>query len=297
MRIFDCFMFYDEELILDIRLNCLKNYIDYFVIVESKFYHNGNARDLKFDINKFGKFKDKIIYVIQDDLPEGLLELNIDDKDNDKSFKNISNAHLRENYQRNNLARGIVNAEDNDLILISDVDEIPNLENLNLSKIQKDILIFEQYIFYYKLNRYLKNYTWFGTKGCKKKYFKSPQWLRNIKNKDFKFWRIDTLFSNTKYINKTFIKEGGWHFSNLKLPADIELKLNSYLHHYDFQVEKMDIKQISSHIKNNQTIYDMFADKRAKKFAENKNKLDIFDFSKLPDYITKNENKFKDWID
>ena len=55
MRIFDCFMFYDEEAVLDIRLNSLKNSVDCFVIVESKFYHNGKKRDLKFDINKFHK--------------------------------------------------------------------------------------------------------------------------------------------------------------------------------------------------------------------------------------------------
>ena len=61
MRIFDCFMFYDEEAVLDIRLNSLKNSVDCFVIVESKFYHNGKKRDLKFDINKYPKFKDKII--------------------------------------------------------------------------------------------------------------------------------------------------------------------------------------------------------------------------------------------
>ena len=64
MRIFDCFMFYDEEVVLDIRLNSLKNSVDCFVIVESKFYHNGKKRDLKFDINKYPKFKDNIILYI-----------------------------------------------------------------------------------------------------------------------------------------------------------------------------------------------------------------------------------------
>ena len=69
------------------------------------------------------------------------------------------------------------------LILISDVDEIPNFESIKLEKINNQIVMFEQSIFYYKLNRYLPNFTWYGTKGCKKKYLKSPQWLRNIKNK------------------------------------------------------------------------------------------------------------------
>ena len=69
MRIFDCFMFYDEDIVLDIRLNSLKNFVDYFVIVESKFYHNGKKRDLKFDINNYSKFKSKIIYIVQDEEP------------------------------------------------------------------------------------------------------------------------------------------------------------------------------------------------------------------------------------
>ena len=73
MRIFDCFMFYDEEVVLDIRLNSLKNSVDCFVIVESKFYHNGKKRDLKFDISKYPKFKDKIIYIVQDDEPPNLI--------------------------------------------------------------------------------------------------------------------------------------------------------------------------------------------------------------------------------
>ena len=72
MKIFDCFMFYDEEAVLDIRLNSLKNSVDCFVIVESKFYHNGKKRDLKFDINKFPKFKDKIIILsVIDNLIKG----------------------------------------------------------------------------------------------------------------------------------------------------------------------------------------------------------------------------------
>ena len=82
------------------------------------------------------------------------------------------------------------------------------------------IVIFEQDIFYYKLNRYLEGFTWHGTKACKKKNLKSPQWIRNIKNKKFGFWRLDTFFSETKYINKIFIKKGGWHFSNIKSAED-----------------------------------------------------------------------------
>ena len=65
MKIYDCFMYYDEDLLLDLRLNILDKYVDFFVIVESEFYHNGKKRNLKFQIKNFEKFKNKIIYISQ----------------------------------------------------------------------------------------------------------------------------------------------------------------------------------------------------------------------------------------
>ena len=297
MRIFDCFMFYDEEVVLDIRLNTLKNSVDCFVIVESKFYHNGKKRELKFNIDNFPKFKDKIIYIVQDEEPSNLEQIKKNDEESLITQKIISNAHKRENFQRNLINKGLDKANEDDLIMISDVDEIPNLKDLNVARVNNKIVIFEQNIFYYKLNRYLEGFTWHGTKACKKKNLKSPQWIRNIKNKNFGFWRLDTFFSETKYINKIFIENGGWHFSNLKNPADVEKKLKSYLHHRDFEVEKIDLKEISKSMKNNETIYDMFADKTEKKFSENKRKLSLYPKNKLPQYILNNENKFKEWLD
>ena len=297
MRIFDCFMFYDEEVVLDIRLNSLKNSVDCFVIVESKFYHNGKRRDLKFDINKYPKFKDKIIYIVQDEEPLNLETVKKEDDEGIKSYKLIFNAHRRENFQRNLISKVLDKANEDDLIMISDVDEIPNLKDLNVARVNNKIVIFEQNIFYYKLNRYLEGFTWHGTKACKKKNLKSPQWIRNVKNKKFGFWRLDTFFSENKYINKIFIKNGGWHFSNLKNPEDIENKLKSYLHHRDFDVENIDLKEISKLMKNNETIYDMFADKAEKKFSENKKKLSLYPKNDLPQYILNNENKFKEWLD
>ena len=297
MRIFDCFMFYDEEVVLDIRLNSLKNYVDCFVIVESKFYHNGKKRDLKFDINKYPKFKDKIIYIVQNEEPLNLETVKEEDDEDTKSYKLIFNAHKRENFQRNQISKALDKANEDDLIMISDVDEIPNLKDLNVARVGNKIVIFEQDIFYYKLNRYLEGFTWHGTKACKKKKLKSPQWIRNVKNKNFGFWRLDTFFSETKYINKIFIKSGGWHFSNLKNPVDIENKHKYYLPHRDFDVESIDLKEISKLMRNNETIYDMFADKREKKFSENKRKLNLYPKKNLPQYILDNESRFKEWLD
>ena len=89
----------------------------------------------------------------------------------------------------------------------------------------------------------------------------------------------------------------GWHFSNLKNPADIENKLKSYLHHRDFEVENIDLKEISRLMRNNETIYDMYADKTENKFTEKKRKLSLFPKGKLPHYIQNHESKFKDWLD
>ena len=209
MKIFDCFMFYDEKVLLDIRLNVLNQFIDYFVIVESKYLHNGSERKLNFNINDYPKFKDKIIYIVQENTSANLKDLDLNDDEESKTFKLNLNAHTREHDQRNYIINGLKNADENDLIFISDVDEIPNLENLDLRNIKSKILIFEQNIFYYKLNRYLPNFVWYGTKACKKKDLINPQWLRNIKNSQYNFYRLDTFFSDKKYINKYYVKNGG----------------------------------------------------------------------------------------
>ena len=291
-------MFYDEKTLLDIRLNILNEYVDYFVIVESRYFHNGVKRQLKFNIDNYTKFKDKIIYITHDEQSDKLKTLGPHDSENEKSHKLIFNAHIRENDQRNKIIEGLTSANSRDLILISDVDEIPNLENSNLKDIKNEILIFEQNIFYYKLNRYLPNFKWFGTKACIKKNLICPQWLRNIKSNKYSFYRIDTIFSDTKYINKKYIKNGGWHFSNLKNASDIELKLKSYLHHHDYESEELGKDKINDLIKNNQTIYDMFGDKSSKKYGDDKRKkLEKYEINKLPSYIQNNLNKYNNWID
>ena len=89
----------------------------------------------------------------------------------------------RDYFQREKLIKGLNHAEPNDLILISDLDEIPNLNNLDFSKINNDIIIFQQKMFYYKLNLFYKEFKWFFELKRPKKEFLSPQWLRNIKGK------------------------------------------------------------------------------------------------------------------
>ena len=296
MKVFDCFMYFDEEVVLDLRLNILDPYVDYFVIVESNFTHKGDKRELKFNHEKFKKFKKKIIYLIYDQKPEEIELVNDEDSDGEKSRKFILNAAYRENGQRNYIAEGLKIAEDDDLILISDVDEIPNLENIDLKKINREITLFKQNMFYYKFNLRLPNLIWSGTKGCKKKYLKSPQWLRNVKDKKYPFFRVDTYFSEKKYINLRFIDNGGWHFSNIKTANEIEYKLKSYLHHREFDVNPMTTKEIENIIENKQAIYDLTVDKTVNKIG-NGNKLEKFPLIELPKYLQNNLEKFKNWID
>ena len=142
MKIFDCFMYFDEENILDLRLNVLNDYVDYFVIVESIFTHRGEKRKLRFNHQKFRKFKNKIIYIVYEVEPENIEKVFTNDSEGEKSRKYIFNAAYRENGQRNYISTGLKEAKDEDLILISDVDEIPNLENINFHKIKEKILLF-----------------------------------------------------------------------------------------------------------------------------------------------------------
>jgi beta-1,4-mannosyl-glycoprotein beta-1,4-N-acetylglucosaminyltransferase len=296
MKIFDCFMYFDEEIVLDLRLNTLNEFVDYFVIVESKFTHSGDRRELKFDHKKFEKFKHKIIYLIYDQLPSQIEKINVEDKADVKSTKYIFNAAYRENGQRNYIEKGLINAKKNDLILISDVDEIPNLSKINFNKINKKIILFRQDMFYYKFNLHFPNLIWTGTKGCKKKDLLNPQWLRNVKDRKYSFFRIDTFFSKNKYTSIKVINNGGWHFSYLKTAKEIEHKLKSYLHHREFDEDPLSVKKINEIIKNKKAIYDLSVDKSLSKIGDG-SKLEKFELNKLPTYIQKNLDNYREWLD
>ena len=296
MRIFDCFMYFDEEIVLDTRLNYLDQYVDYFVIVESCFTHRGDKRDLRFDIKKFNKFKNKIIYKVYDQIPDKIQKVYDNDDESTKSYKYIMNALYRENGQRNHISEGIKEAQEDDIILVSDVDEIPNLSNIDIKKIKEKIILFKQDMFYYKFNLKLPNMEWTGTKACKKKNFISAQWLRNIKDRKYPFFRIDTVFSEKKFISVNIINDGGWHFSNIKSAEEIELKLKSYLHHREFDLEPLDTEGIKKIMENRQAIYDLRVDKTVNKIGTG-DKLEKYNIENLPEVIKFNLNKYKAWLD
>ena len=296
MKIFDCFMYFDEDIVLDVRLNILDKYVDKFVIVESKFNHKGEQRQPHFDINKFLKFKDKIIYLLKSDTPKDIEIIKDLDNKNETTKKLIFNAVKRENLQRNQIMDGLIEADQNDWILISDLDEIPNLKQINLKEIKNKLVFFEQQMMYYKFNLKLENFIWIGTKSCKFKDLQSPQWLRDVKSNDYKWWRFDCWFSKKKYQNMEFVENGGWHFSYLKTPEGIEKKLKSYLHHIDYDQNPLGLEKIKEIMENKKTIYNLKVDQKEDRFG-NQNKLQKVASNKLPLYIQNNLDKFANWIE
>ena len=294
MKIFDCFMFFDEDMLLELRLNILSKYVDYFIIVESIYNHKGEKRDLNFDLKKFENFKEKIIYLVYDEIPLELKKIHNNDTEIEKTKKLVMNAVFRENGQRNFIIKGLSKAEKEDIILISDVDEIPNLEGINFNNLNQKIFLFQQDMLYYKFNLKLPNYTWIGTKGCRKKYLRSPQWLRNIKDRKYPFYRIDALFSEKKFINCAIIDNGGWHFTNIKTPEKIKFKLESYLHHIEFDKQPLTEEKINDMIRNKVAIYNLNADKRQNKLGGTK--LVDYPTNNLPKFLINNLKKYKEWM-
>lgn len=213
-KIFDCFIFNNEEQLLEIRLNILNKFVDYFVIIESEETHSGNKKTAKFQADKYTEFKKKIIYKKINNFPPNL------------------NPWQKENYQRNYIATCLNEAKEDDFILVSDVDEIPNLENVNLNNYNEKIIVFNQRLFFYKMNFGANAANWHGTRACQKKFLKSPQWLRNLKtHKKYMFYRLDKLLFSKNY-ERSFkiINNGGWHFTWLGDLEFIKNKLRSFAH-------------------------------------------------------------------
>ena len=296
MNIYDCFMYYDEDLLLDIRLNALDKYVKKFVITEATYTHNGAKKKLNFNINNFNKFKNKIDYIVVDQQPPNVRKLKEDDTAKIKEEKLILNGMARDYFQRENLKKGLKNLKDDDLVVISDLDEIPNFDNLDFDKVKNNIIIFQQKMFYYKLNLYYNDFIWAGSKAVKYKNFVSPQWLRNVKSKKYPFWRLDIFFSKKKYSNLFYVKDGGWHFTCIRTPEDLEKKLLNFAHHYEFEQSGLKINDIKKLINEKRVMYDHNIDQKGYKWS-GKSILKKINLNLLPSYIANNAKRFDDWLD
>jgi len=292
MKIIDCTTYFAEDLMLDVRFNILNDYVEKFIIVESKYSHSGEKKNLNFDINNYSKFKDKIEYLVIEEEPEGIVK-NIN---NDSSIKRI-NSILRIEQSYDFIVNAIKNFSDNDLICLSDNDEIPNFESKTFKESNNDIFIFKQLFFYYKFNLFYDLMPWYGTKACKKKKLISFSWLRNLKNKKYPWWRFDTYLSKTKQTNIQIVNDGGWHFTNLKTAEDIHKKLSNFGHHNEYDESGLTIKDIQYCIDNRIVNYNHLADKTAPNKYNAKYKLQIATDQMLPKYIKNNKEKYINWFD
>ena len=295
MKIFDCTTFYSEHLMMDVRFNVLNEYVHKFIVTESTFSHSGKPKKLNFDINNYPKFKDKIIYVVIDREPNDIIKVE------DKLLTPVdkrSNSLKRINLSYNYMAKSLDIALDNDLIILSDNDEIPNLDSKKFKNSNKDIFIFKQLFFYYKFNLLYDLVPWYGSKAAKKRKLLSMSWLKNLKNKQYPFWRLDTLFSNNKYINLDIIDDGGWHFTNLMTPERLYQKLTNFGHHDEFELSGLTVNDLKKKIEEKKVFFNHFLDKENYKERWNYNyKLKKIENELLPKYLKNNLKKFKEWFD
>ena len=296
MKIFDCTTFYNENLMLDVRFNILNKHVDKFVIIEAKYSHSGEKKKLNFDIKKFFEFKNKIIYSVIENEPSDIIYQINNNKKYEDANEVRKNSIKRISYQRNKLAECINEANQEDYIFYSDNDEIPNFDKINLNEEKSKLIVFKQKLFYYKFNLFCDIVDWYGTKGCKKKNLRTFSWLREIKPKSYPIYRIDTLFSNNKYIDLKVVNDGGWHFTQLKNSKDLEAKLMNQEHHDEYKLAKGKIPKIEDLIKRKTIIYDYNAKSSEYKFSkEFKLKTVSMDF--MPQYLKESKQKYKGWFD
>lgn len=268
-KVIDTILYYDEDLMVDLRINILNIYVDYFVILECNYDFNGNYKGFNFNINNFNKYISKIIYI------------KLDLRDQIHLIKKDSwYVHDR---SRDEIIKYLNFANGDDIIIHSDADEIPNLKNINFNNLKNKIYVFEQKIFYFKFNLQDISHLWTKSKMCKLKLLKSFSKLRWLKGKKYNFYRIDAFFKKNHSLNVSIIKNGGWHFTYIKTLDDIAKKLNSVVEkeHTNYSVDfiKSQIDQKINFLHRDLT-------KLVKK--------DIND--EFPEYLMNNKEKYLEFI-
>lgn len=282
MKIYDCFCYFNEDLILQLRFETLWKYVDYFVISEANYTHAGVPRNFYFDMNKFEKYASKIRYLPLKDRPKG-----------------ENNFWRNENFIRDNLSNGLFDAAPEDLVIISDLDEIPNpkvIKNYDSKFYRGD---FDQRYYSYYLNNYWvgdvdskgvlipKSNIWRGSKITTFNYFstffnfnatsvrsyKSHGILRSIKRTWFQ-WRHVQL-----------IKDGGWHFTWIFSMSNLIKKIESTAHQ-EFNTEKFkDPSYILQMIKSGRDFHKPLARYKTQPLD-----------AQFPEYLIKHKDKFKEFI-
>lgn len=274
--IYDCFPFFNELDILEIRLNTLYETVDYFVITEANKTHTGSEKEYIFEQNKerFTKFLNKIIYIKIDDFPD--LESSKTSSDGNK--------WLYENYQRDAIMRGLKECKQDDIIIISDCDEIPNPEAIK--KYKDGICSLMQLRFGFNYNSlYITIPFCKSAKICKYKELINPK--KKIKEKDKKYCQYSRygLPTYLRFVKGKKIKNGGWHFSYIGNIENIKYKMNSIVEQQVNTINKNTDKLLLEKIKNNEDVLergDIFANLKIS---------DIF-----PEYFVSNIDKYREYI-
>jgi len=236
MNIIDCFIFYNELELLTYRLNLLNNLVDYFIIVESTHTFVGKEKKLFFNENKhlFENFNSKIIHIIVDDFPYKYPNMNNDE-----------HVWQNERFQRNAISRGINTIHDlsnTDLIIISDIDEIPDpctLDKIKKSDILVEVSMFQMDLYYYNL------YTKLNIKWC------SCKIISYLKYKELNITCNDIRFSSANVI-----LNGGWHLSYFGDKHFIQNKIQHFSHQELNISRYTDLEKIEERVKNNRDLYD-----------------------------------------
>lgn len=198
--IYDCFTFFDELMLLEIRLKELEPVVDKFVLVESTHTHSGRTKRLYYDEVKdgevFAPFKNKIIHIIVDEQPD-------------------TDRWVNERAQRNAIVRGLSDAKPEHIIIVSDIDEIVNRNAIPfMSKAFGPARLVMKFFYYYFNCRSVNN-DWFFAAFCRLKDYKTANFLR---------------IGNNNGYHQQVLTNAGWHFSYLVPPEEIPGKLESFAH-------------------------------------------------------------------
>jgi beta-1,4-mannosyl-glycoprotein beta-1,4-N-acetylglucosaminyltransferase len=291
MKIIDTTTFFEEKMMMNLRFNILNSFVDQFIVCEARFTHSGNRKEINFKKSDYPEFEEKIIHLIIDKEPETIIK-----KEFLEPHELRLNSIFRIKAQRDHIAISLNDNSPEDYIIHSDNDEIPNLEVINFKKNKSKIILFKQLLFYYKFNLCLPNVNWFGSKSCKLKNLKSIDNLRAIKNKKYNFFRIDTLFSEAKHQSVNIVKNGGWHFSNLKNFEELERKYNNDENHSEYENLGYTVDKIKDNLKNKTVDYNHSAKKDSSE-RFNSTKLENAEIKILPKFLQENKKKYNEWFD
>jgi beta-1,4-mannosyl-glycoprotein beta-1,4-N-acetylglucosaminyltransferase len=256
MKIYDCFTFYNELDLLEIRLNELNDVVDKFVLVEAERSHQNKPKPLYFEENKnrYKQFLDKIIHIVVK------AEEFVD-----------THTWYNERLQRNKICDGLVDLNDDDLLIISDLDEIPTKQSIIVAKNNNVFpAVFEQLYHYYYLNTPMivnNSYYNYGSVMLKKHDF--------LKNTEL----VRQPIKHTFHI----IKNGGWHCTFLGNSDKVFDKIHNYAHNEFNFLDKNTVDNRLAELK------DPFG-------RENYKLICVNNFDYLPEYVKINLDKFKNYI-